>query len=287
MNYVLLAFSVVLAVVKSSLVKGYTDRAPEQNSRICFFNLAAFGIAAAVQLAVSGFFALSPWTFFPALGYAGSCCLIQLFLMKSMSVGPMGLSALFCMYGMLIPALAGPVFFGESFSILKGIGAVLMVLAIFFSADLKDKSSPVNAKWFFFALATLVFSGAVGVFEKIHRTGPDKDAIDPFLSCAFVMIFVLNLFLFFFSKKREKAPAGYGNGIVFALATGLVIVCYNRINLILAGALDTMIYYPISSGGAVLLTIAVSTAFFREPLNRRSVLSIVFGTAAILLLGLF
>lgn len=48
-----------------------------------------------------------------------------------------------------------------------------------------------------------------------------------------------------------------------------------------------MIYYPVSCGGAVLLTIVASTFFFREPLKRNHILCLIFGTMAILLLGAF
>ena len=127
----------------------------------------------------------------------------------------------------------------------------------------------------------------VGLCEKIHQTGPEKAEISSFLTIAFWLIFLLNLLTFLFAKHRESPPVSYKPGLLFAILTGLVVIGYNRINLTLAGALPTMIYYPISSGGAVLLTILVSILIFREPMRKKVVLSFVFGTVAILLLGLF
>lgn len=97
----------------------------------------------------------------------------------------------------------------------------------------------------------------------------------------------MNLLTFPFAKQREASPVFYKAGLLFAILTGLVIIFYNRINLTLAGKLPTMIYYPISSGGAVLLTILASIFIFREPFQKRTILSFAFGTASILLLGLF
>ena len=291
MLYLLLVASVVLAVVKSAFVKQYSVHAPDRNSRIFFFNLVAFGLAAMIQsilqLATEGFPSVSLWTLLPAAGYALSCYLMQLFLMKSMATGPMGLSSLFCMYGLIIPAVAGPIFFGEAFSIWKGLGVLLMLLAIFFSVDLKSEKSETPKQWFVYALLTLFFSGMVGVFEKIHQTGPDQAEIPTFLTFAFFFIFVLNLVTFPIAKAKEADPTSYKAGLLFAFLTGLVIIFYNRINLTLAGRLPTMIYYPISSGGAVLLTLLVAILIFREPLRKKIALSFLFGTASILLLGLF
>lgn len=286
-NYFLLVCSVVLAVVKSAFVKKYSSHAPDKNSPIFFFNLLAYGLAAVIQLAATGMPSFSLWTLLPAIGYALSCYLMQMFLMKSMAIGSMALSSLFCMYGMLIPTVVGPLFFGESFSALKGVGVALMILAIFFSADVKREDSKSSKRWLAFALLTLLFSGMVGVFEKIHQTGPDRADIHSFLSCAFVMIALFNAVTLPLVRKGEAEPPSFKNGLLIAILTGLVVAFYNRINLILAGALDTMIYYPISSGGAVLLTIIASALVFREPLKRNHILCFVAGTAAILLLGIF
>ena len=285
-NYLLLGCSVVLAVVKSALVKKYSSHTPDKNSPIFFFNLVAYGLAAAIQLAVYRFPSFSLWTVLPAAGYALSCCLMQLFLMKSMSVGSMALSSLFCMYGMLIPTVAGPLFFGEAFSLWKGFGIVLMILAIFFSSDVGKGEQAAPKKWFIFALLTLLFSGMVGIFEKVHQTGPDKADIHAFLTWAFILIAMLNAIPLPTVRKGEADPPPLKKGLLIPVLTGLVVVFYSRINLVLAGALDTTVYYPVSSGGAVLLTLTVSVLIFREPLKRSHILCFIFGTAAILLLGI-
>ena len=286
-NYILLGCSVVLAVVKSAFVKKYSSYAPDKNSPFFFFNLLAYGLAAIIQLVINGIPSLSLWIVLPSAGYALSCYLMQIFLMKSMAIGSMVLSSLFCMYGMLIPTVAGPLFFGEGFSLWKGIGILLMLLAIFFSVDPERGSPAVSKKWLLFALLTLVFSGLVGVFEKVHQTGPAREDIPSFLGCSFLLIAILNAATLFPVRRKEVDPPAFRNGLWVAILTGLVVVFYNRINLFLAGALDTVIYYPVSSGGSVLLTLLVSMVFFQEPVRKNHILCFIFGTAAILLLGLF
>ena len=286
-NYLLLGCSAVLAVVKSAFVKKYSSQTPDKNSPIFFFNFVTYGLAAIMQLTVYGLPSFSWVLLLPATGYAVSCYLMQLFLMKSMAIGSMALSSLFCMYGMLIPTVAGPLFFGESFSVWQGLGVALMLLAIFFSADIRKGDTLASKKWLVFALLTLLFSGMVGVFEKIHQTGPDKENIHGFLSCAFVLIALLNAVTLPCVCKKETERPFFKQGLLFAVLTGFIVVIYSRINLILAGALDTIIYYPISSGGAILLTLIVSVLVFREPLKRNHILCFISGTAAILLLSMF
>ena len=100
------------------------------------------------------------------------------------------------------------------------------------------------------------------------------------------MITLLNAATLPIARKSEVVRPSFKNGLALAILTGLIVVFYNRINLMLAGSLDTMIYYPISSGGAVLLTILVSATVFHETLKRNHILCFISGTAAILLLGI-
>ena len=283
--YILLACSIVLAVVKSAFVKRYSQDKAHQTSRIFFFNLVVYGLAAVLQLCITGLPTFAFATVLPAAGYALCCYLMQLFLMKSMAIGSMALSSLFCMYGMLLPTVAGPLFFKEDFSVWQGVGVALMLLAIFFSVDIR-KGENTGKTWLLFALLTLVFSGMVGVFEKVHQSGPTKADISSFLSIAFLLIALLNAVTLYPVRRKETAPAHFESGLWIAALTGLIVIFYSRINLTLAGALDTMLYYPVSNGGAVLLTLIVSVTIFREPLRRNHILCFIFGTSAILLLGM-
>ena len=68
--------------------------------------------------------------------------------------------------------------------------------------------------------------------------------------------------------------------------SGVVIGFYSIVNLTLAGTLDSMIYYPVANGGAMLLTIAVSCFVFREKLDVRKILGVGIGLAGILALSI-
>ena len=80
---------------------------------------------------------------------------------------------------------------------------------------------------------------------------------------------------------RHTAPIFVLGGI-----TGLIIGFYNRINLILSGTLNSMVYYPIANGGGLLLTVSVSILFFREKLTPKMYVGIGVGLLSILLLSI-
>ena len=68
-------------------------------------------------------------------------------------------------------------------------------------------------------------------------------------------------------------------------ASGAIVSFYSQINLTLAGSLDSLIYYPVANGGALLLTVLVSAVVFREKLTGRRLVGFIAGLASIILLS--
>ena len=58
------------------------------------------------------------------------------------------------------------------------------------------------------------------------------------------------------------------------------------VNLTLSGKLDSMIYYPIANGGAMILTVVASVMIFKEKFDRSRIIGTVVGILGILFLSL-
>lgn len=290
MLYVLLGVSVVLAVAKSSLMNNFGKKHIDGNIAIILFNLFTYIMAAIIQLCFGASFSKEMTTILPATGYAVFLLLMQASSLKAMSCGPMALSSLFVMYGLIIPSLAGPIFWHEEFSVMQAIGIVLMLFAIYISSTTKqskeENADGISKRWYMYAILSLIFSGLVGLFEKVHQTGPSADEVGAFLLTAFTILIVLNGIIVLFSHIKNHNVNVNKGALICAVLTGIISAFYNRINLILAGGLDSMVYYPISSGGAILLTVIVAGLFFREKFTKRSITGIVIGGISIILLGL-
>ena len=68
--------------------------------------------------------------------------------------------------------------------------------------------------------------------------------------------------------------------------SGMIVGFYSIVNLTLAGALDSMIYYPIANGGAMLLTVLVSVIVFKERFDRMRMIGTGLGLLGILCLSM-
>ena len=286
--YFLLAVSIILAVCKSSLYNLYAKRNIAGLGATFRFNAVSYGVAAAIALIGMLVFkeSLSPITVICAFFYAMIVLSLQTVSITAMSVGTMSVTAICVMYGMIIPSVAGPIFWQEQIGVLQIPGIILMILSLWF---LRGESSAddrkMTKKWVLLALVAFVLSGMAGVMEKIHQSTSGREERMTFVCTACLFMFVFSLIAGrIVGKKRD---GGSGSQVpALAIVSGIVIGFYSTVNLILAGKLDSMIYYPIANGGAMILTVLVSAAVFGERFNKVKVIGVVLGVMGILLLSM-
>lgn len=286
--YFLLAVSIVLAVCKSSLYNSYAKN-NETTLRSTFrFNTVSYGAAAMVALvgALVSRGTFSAATVLCAFFYAAIVFSLQTISIIAMSVGAMSTTAICVMYGMIIPSVAGPIFWKEPIGVLQIAGIIMMLVSLWF---LKGKTPPENRKktnkWILLALVAFILSGMAGVMEKIHQSTDGREERMSFVFVACIFMFMLSVLGGFIAPGgREKRQAL--SIPLLAIPSGLVIGFYSIVNLTLSGKLASMIYYPIANGGAMILTVLVSVVIFKERFDRLRIIGTVVGILGILFLSL-
>lgn len=197
----------------------------------------------------------------------------------------MSVTALLVLYGMVIPAVAGPIFWKEPFGVLQIVGVFIMLISNFLLNKKGDAEEKASGKWLFLAVLCFLFSGTVGIIEKVHQTSVYKDERTMMLLVAYFMMFCFSLIGSIVTKDKNNkvafAPAGkYG----FLAGISVGFLC--QINITLAGALNTLIYYPISNGGAVILTLLVSRFLFKERFSGKQTIGFILGLISIIAISL-
>ena len=286
--YLLLLVSISLTVCKSSIYNLYAKRAEPSLFSTFSFNTVAYGSAAAVALVsllVGGTMNVSVPTLILALIYAGVVFSLQSVSIIAMRIGAMAQTAICVMYGMIIPALAGPIFWGEPFGTSQAIGIIMMLSSLWLLNDVKvKKAESASKKWWILAAVAFALSGMAGLLEKIHQsTSGHGERVE--------FVFVACLFMLLISATATLGTRGKGELKIKPISAlgapaGIIIGIYSAVNLTLAGALDSMIYYPVANGGAMLLTVLVSLAVFKEAFDRKKLFGIILGVCGIVLLSI-
>lgn len=252
-------------------------------------------LISALTLAVVCFFTSSltlPSVYTVMLGllYGLSSAMGTIFTMKALQVGPLSYTNVIISCGMVIPALSGAVYFGETVTVWQGIGIVFMIVSFVCSIDSTNESSGTSLQWFLLSFCAFLFSGCVGVLQKAHQSSPQKNELGMFLLVSFGISAMVSLFAGLYQKRIRSVPVSVwdrGQSVEFialAVISGGGIALCNHINTWLAGVMESIIFYPVVNGASMILATVAGVLFWRERLSGKQWFGLAVGGAAILLL---
>lgn len=286
MMYLLLALSIVLAVVKSGIYNNYAKNEKPGMNSIFKFNAISYGIAGIVALCFGIGKSLSTATLLLSICYAVVVCLLQALSVLAMKMGSLSATSLMSLYGMIIPSVAGPIFWKEKFGIIQAIGVVLVLVSMWLLRKEETHNKTVDKKWGVIVTIVFILSGLAGLIEKIHQSTDGRGEKTMFLFVAYIIMFLISVFGLLFSKKQSGKANSLRSVALNGGISGIIIGFYAFINLTLAGNLDSMIYYPVANGGALLLTVLLSITIFHEKCTKRHIEGFIIGFLSIILLSL-
>ena len=205
----------------------------------------------------------------------------------AMRIGPWSYTTVMMSLSVVIPALAGPIFWNEKLDIFITIGIVLMLVCFVLSVKTevdKDKKS-ANIKWLLLSLLSSLSTGAVGILQKLHQSSEYKSEIAVFLAISFGVCAVISLafaaILSFKSTKNNPFRIPFTPWILLA---GVGTLINHLINLYLSGAMASAIFFPLMSGGELILVTLCSVILFKERLSVKQWIGLGSGILAVIIL---
>lgn len=289
MHFFLLFLSVFAETIKNAYTNHFSKRIAQTNADTYLFN-AVLGVGAVVFFLFSGnVFHMSAFSFVVAFAFAVVTIFAQVFLTMAMGCGPMSFSVLFTYLGTMIIPTVYAMFLGEYPGVLKWMGFGFMLVSVALSVDLKQKGEhAMSAKWLLLTVGGFIMWGLVGVCQQIHQSSDHADEINGFLFWSFIMMTVLLLLFFCVSKKRGSAH-NYrvkSKATILVLLSGLANGAINLINLFLAGVMPGIIFFPIVSGGVIILSGVAAIIVFKEWMDKKQAVGVAAGIISVLLLSI-
>ncbi len=294
MNYILLIVSVFSTMTGGIINSIYGKKKAKNEADFQLFNLIGSLICSAVILAVAVFSSSSfpsSFTVLLALVFGVVTALGAVFTVKALSKGPVSYTTLITTSSMIIPALSGWIFWHEEIGITKIFGIVLMLISVALAViNKEDGKQKTTIKWLFLALAAGLFSGLVGVLQKIHQSSEHSGELMYFLVIAFSFSAVYSASTLFVLKQKKIKPTvkfslKSSAGLMF-VGSGAAIALPNMINLYLSGVMSSIVFFPVVNGSNLLLMLLVSVVLFREKLRKAQWFGFAIGCTAIALLCL-
>lgn len=286
MKYVLMAVSILLSVVNASVLKQYA-KVNKRGYSPFLFNA---GVSLVWVVILLGLLLCSDNTISTgALIYGGIYGVILfaflLFKTQSMATGPVSLSTLIGSCAFVIATGFGVVYAKETVSPMQLIGMGLLIVSLVLCVNPKKSEEKLTGKWLLCCLGFFLAGGFVGILYRLFGASDASADMEVMLLTAALVSLVL--FLLFGLVQTKDAPARKPdkNILIYMLLSGLASCAYIRINLSISNVIPSVIFFPVSNGGMVILSTVVGRVAFGEKLNRVQLFGIAIGCLAVVITG--
>lgn len=187
----------------------------------------------------------------------------------------------------VIPVTIAILFYGDSFSILKLVGIVLAISAVYLVSHKASGGKSEQKFWWLFPFIIFICSGIIdSSINYAQRYLVNDSNFDVFLSTIFSSAFIFGAIILTYqlSSKQEKIqissiPAGI---ILGAINYGTMFTIMRALN---SGILEPSALFPINNLSILTLSTLISVFIFKEKLSAKNWLGIGMSLLAILILG--
>ncbi len=288
----------LLAYTTSGVIKKlYSRRFGNIKAAKYIYNSITSVVSALVLCIWGGIGSISTFTLLLGCAFGVVTAIQQITNLKALEIGPLSYTSVIISLSTLIPTLSGALIWDENIVWNQVLGIVLMMLCFVLSVEKKSGEGKMSFSWLLYSLAAFLCTGMIGVMQKVRGKSDYPDEINGFLIVAFAVSFVYSVTSALVISKKEKAKDDTQTEqnktdrsvikYVFLIAlAGVCVAANNKLNLFLADALDSAVFYPIVNGGGLVLMSICAIAFFKEKLSLKQWCGLLIGIISVVLLAI-
>ena len=296
MGYLFLTISLLAGATKgycgkktSGYVQGYKDAMFANTIRMMFCILIGFGmilfdgnihkiVPSVSLLAVSALSGITTSVFVV-------CWVI------SVKKGAYMMLVVFLRLGVLVPILAGKIFFEESIKVTQWIGIGILFIAVYIMCSYNNS---IKEKITITSLVLLIICGVANGLtdfsQKLFMKMEGNTPISVFNFYTYIFS-ALTLFAFYnvFRKMEQKDGEEKGSGIKkifgYVLVMSICLFANSYFKTKAAGYLDSVQLYPLSQGASLIISTGMSALLFRERLTLKCVIGVLISFVGLIVLN--
>lgn len=280
-------FSIVLSVANACFLRAYGGLEMKKPN-VYLFNA---GISFVWIMILLALFGISDNTWDPVAIFYGAIYGVILFAFllfktQAMANGPIALSTLIGSCAFVIATAFGVLYCEETVLPAQLMGMLLLFVSLILCVNPKKSKEKLTVKWMLYSLGFFMAGGGVGILYKMFGKSEANTECETMLLTAAIVSFVIFLTVGFMKsdKKHELIKPDKKVGI-YILLSGIASCSYIRLNLSLSNRIPSVIFFPVSNGGMVILSTIAGTFLFHEKLTKRQFMGIAIGCVAVIIVG--
>jgi len=198
--------------------------------------------------------------------------------------GSLSLTSLATSFSLLIPTFYGLIFDGEEFGLWLIIGLVLLAVSLVL-INLGKGETRVTLKWAVYAIVALVANGICSTVQPIQTVKFNGKYNDIFMIISLAVVAAAFIVISLVSEKKLIIPS-LKSGAHLMIACGLTNGAVNLFVMLASVTVNKSVMFPLISAGGIVLTWLISVFMYKEKLDARQNLGLIFGVASIVFLNL-
>ena len=273
MQYMMLTSAALLLAMDFAMNKIYQKLRGTSSKTSLFFN-SVLGLATAIIFFIVNNFKLSfsPYSAFTAMLMSTLVMTYNIIGFRILRQGSMAIYSLFLMTGgMVLPYIWGLVFLNESFSAVRTIGLIIIIVGVFLSNFSGEK---INLKQIYMCLAVFVLNGFVSIISKMHQIEINYQCVSTieFVILGGIFKFFIAGFLFLTFKNREGQRSeknNFSKSLIVIILSAVIGGTAYFLQLYGAKSLPATVLYPFITGGSIVSSTLIGALLFKERLSRK------------------
>lgn len=209
----------------------------------------------------------------------------QIFYALSLKSGPFSISCMLINLSMVLPAIFSIIVFGEKLTLMKFIGMILCILALFL--NIKSDNKKMNLKWFLYVALAFLSTGSLAIVQKVFAKSSFGEELSQFIFLGYFIAFLIT-FIVVLILKGQKQEINFKinkQNIMFILVIVVCLGAYQYFSTLANSFIDAIILSPSISGLSTMFLTLSGRIFFKEHFTSKQILSICCGFIAILLIS--
>lgn len=289
MKYILMTVSILLSVVNACLLRSYSRVDGKREYSPFLFN-AGVSVVWILILLVS-FLIMGRGFSVGALIYGSVygviLCAFLFFKTQSMAEGPVSLSTLIGSCAFVIATWFGVVYANERVNSFQLAGMAMLIVSLVLCVNPKKSGEKLTVKWMFYCLGFFIAGGFVGILYKLFGKSDASNDVDAMILIASVVSAVLFFAVGAIREKKKNSITLLPDKktLLFVVMCGVASCVYIRLNVSLSAIIPSVIFFPVSNGGMVILSTVIGKIVFKEKLNNIQVVGIIIGCIAVVVTG--
>ncbi len=281
MYYGIITISVIMFGIQFLFNDKYQKQAGNGTAATFIFTFYSSLVGLICLLAINKFrIDVTPFTLIMGLASSLNILAYNYCSLKAFEHINLSLYSLFAMLGgMVLPFVAGIVFYGEPLTIGNTICLTLITVALVITVGKGDKHKKIATLYY---AGVFILNGMAGVISKIYASSDYNKCNEAVYSIwvAFFGALTAGIVLLAMRKKLPKIPK---KAYLYTAGYGAINKLANYLLLIALAVLPASVQYPFVTGGVMIVSTAISLITGQKP-SKKELIAVALSFIGILAL---